>query len=95
MERELEFERWQRGRVPRLTAGMRVMMAAVELAGSRPVSEVRFGRTQDRRAWVAGERKAKRVLRELIGLGLIEVMSLSPARYRVTRLGRLARELWR
>ena len=29
-------------------------------------------------------------LRELIGLGLIEVVGLSPGRYRVTRLGREA-----
>jgi len=33
-------------------------------------------------------RERVRVLRRLLGLGLIEVMGVMPARYRVTRLGR-------
>jgi hypothetical protein len=76
-------------RIPVLTEGMRLTIAAIDLAGGRPLSEARFNRAG------GGEDYAvqTRVLRDLLSKGLIEVVSLGPAVYRVTKLGRLARSM--
>jgi hypothetical protein len=89
MDRQLEFERWRRSRAPRLTEAMRLALAAVELCGGGPLSARRFSRPGGGGAY----RVEARVLRRLIREGLVQVMSLQPAVYRVTRLGRLARRL--
>ena len=90
MDRQLEFERWRRRRLPQLTDPMRVMLRAIDLAGGDGLSAGNFRRPGGQ-AWhcVFGKGHGARVLRRLLALGLIEVMGVSPARYRVTRLGRL------
>ena len=66
-------------RVPELTDTRRRVLARLEAAGCEVVG---FDR-------VHGELAI--TLRWLIAQGLIEVMAVSPARYRVTKLGRIAR----
>ena len=90
---QLEFERWRRRRLPLLTAQQRLVLAAIVLAAGRPLSEVSMRevgvmRDFDVRGWKRGG-----VFKRLLAMGLIEVVSLSPAVYRVTRLGRLTRSL--
>jgi len=76
-------------RVPELTEAMRLALAAIEIAGCRPLSEQRFRFPGDN-----GEYEVSAVvLQRLIRKGLIEVMGLGPAVYRVTKLGRLARSM--
>jgi len=67
--------------VPRLTDCEREVLVKLEVAGGLA-------------AWW-GEKNRNRVVRELVRKGLIEVMGLSPAIYRVTRLGVLARRVGR
>ena len=88
MDRQLEFDRWLRHRVPRLTDAMRVGLKAVELAGGRPLCEMCF--QHDGRN---GYEVSAPVLKRLLRLRLIEVMGLGPAVYRLTKLGRVARSL--
>ena len=78
-------------RVPSLSAGMMAMIDGIEAAGGRPFSQVRFLRRGV--AYEIEDRSRKRILVRLLREGLIEVMGLSPAVYRVTELGRLARRL--
>jgi hypothetical protein len=91
LERDLADLRREEGRfarVPGLTLEMRLALDAVELCGGRAFCErsfVLFGG--------GGYRVKSRVLKRLIREGLIEVMGLGPAVYRVTKLGRIARSL--
>jgi hypothetical protein len=91
LERDLADLRREEGRfarVPRLTLEMRLALDTVELCGGRAFCErsfVLFGG--------GGYRVKSRVLKRLIREGLIEVMGLGPAVYRVTKLGRIARSL--
>ena len=64
--------------IPRLTPGQYRALCLLE-AGWPDVSEAPF--------------ITARVLRELIRMRCIQVMAMSPARYRVTKLGRVARSL--
>ena len=77
-------------RVPELSDAMRLALQWLEVLGGRPLSEHPNFRREDE-----AERRSIRpvVLKKLIRLGLIEVMGLSPARYRVTKLGKVARSL--
>ena len=79
-------------RVPRLTEGRELVLEAIELGGGI-ITERDFRHVSYGSVWRIGEKNRKRVLRRLIGEGLIEVMGASPAVYRVTALGRLARRL--
>ena len=91
-----EFERWRRQRLPKISAAERLAMVAIELCRGRPLSAVKFRLATEGEEWRALWRRrgmAKRLLRRLIDAGLIEVVSLGPAVYRVTRLGRLTRRL--
>src|SRR5215472_2574028 len=74
-------------RVPELTVAMRLALAAIELCGGGPLSERRFNHPGGGPPYEV----SARVLRRLIREGLIEVMGASPAVYRVTYLGRMAR----
>ena len=89
MERQVEFERWRKKRLLKLTLTQRLALEAVELSGGASFyqREVRFV--------IGGKsyRVTAGVLRFLIREGLVEVQALGPARYRVTRLGRLTRSL--
>ena len=87
------IERWRRGRYPRLSEGMRRVLDAIELSPGGLLSEVNFRRYGGGGPWSASNRETKRLLRGLIELGLVEVMGISPGRYRVTRLGKLTRGL--
>ena len=77
-------------RVPDLSDAMRLALQWLEVLGGRPLSEHPNFRREDE-----AERRSIRpvVLKKLIREGLIEVMGLSPARYRVTKLGKFARSL--
>ena len=75
-------------KVPGLTLEMRLALDAVELCGGRAFCERSFVLF-----WGGGYRVKSRVLKRLITEGLIEVMGLGPAVYRVTTLGRIARSL--
>ena len=79
--------------VPRLSAGMMAMIDGIEAAGGRPFGELRF--LQHGRPYLIEDRSRKRILVRLLHERLIEVVGLSPAVYRVTELGRLARRLRR
>ena len=92
IDRRLEFECWRRGRVPRLSRAQRVMLEAVELAENGALFRKIFS-AGGLRWHVDATNTRKAVLRRLIGMGLVEVMGAGPARYRLTRLGRLTREL--
>src|SRR5262245_39441710 len=77
--------------LPELTEGMRLALIAIELAAGRPLCEVKFARPDGEVGY-----KARSVeLRKLLRKGLIAVVSLSPAVYRITKLGRIAREFRR
>ena len=94
--RDRGFERWRRGRLPRLDGEAVLMLMAVWLAGGRALSEVHFRRAGGGRWYLDwGKGHGRRILRRLIRERLIEVVGLSPARYRLTRLGRIVRELRR
>ena len=69
--------------VPRLTVGMREVLEAVERCEGRPLSEVRF--TRRGREWRVDTRMMRRVMKRLLREGLIEVMGLGPAVYRLTK----------
>ena len=71
------------GRLPELTIPMLIALRAIELAGGRPLHAVRFRHPGDGKDY----RVSTAVLRHLIRDGLIEVMGVAPAVYRVTRLG--------
>jgi len=74
--------------VPALTEAMRLALEAVELAGGGALCERRVSRPVGGEAYEVDARILKQLIRE----GLIEVMGLAPAVYRVTKLGRLARK---
>ena len=101
MERQAEFERWRRKRLPKITDEQRVVMIAIDLAYGRPLSVVGFRMVAGGKRWrrpAAGQQwrskyNGAKALRVLLARGLIEVVSLGPAVYRVTRLGRLTRRL--
>ena len=78
-------------RVPRLRVGMAAMIDGVELAAGAPFSRLRF--TLGGRPYEIDDRSRKRILVRLLHARLIEVVGLSPAVYRVTRLGKVARRL--
>ena len=80
-------------RVPRLSVGMVAMIDGIEAAGGRPFSELKFLRRGV--PYEIEDRSRKRILVRLLRQGLIEVVGLSPAVYRVTRLGGIARRLRR
>jgi hypothetical protein len=65
--------------VPRLTAREVRALGLIELGWPGPM--------------LGDERIATRVLRGLIRQRCIQVMAVSPARYRVTKLGKVARSL--
>ena len=67
---------------------MRLALQWLEMLEGRPLCEHLNFRRMDE-----AERRSIRpvVLKRLIREGLIEVMGLSPARYRVTKLGKVAR----
>jgi hypothetical protein len=71
------------GRLPELTIPMLIALRAIELAGGRPLHAVRFRHPGDGKDY----RVSTVVLRHLNRDGLIEVMGVAPAVYRVTRLG--------
>ena len=75
-------------RVPDLSDAMRLALQWLEMLECRPLCEHPNFRQMDE-----AERRSIRpvVLKRLIREGLIEVMGLSPARYRVTKLGKVAR----
>ena len=77
-------------RVPDLSDAMRLALQWLEMLEGRPLCEHLNFRRMDE-----AERRSIRpvVLKRLIREGLIEVMGLSPARYRVTKLGKVARSL--
>jgi hypothetical protein len=78
--------------VPRLTVPMRVALEAIVLADGLPLVERDFVRAGER--WrLSASRSNVRVLKRLLAEGLIEVMGLGPAVYRLTKLGRVARSL--
>lgn len=81
--------------LPRLTAEQRVLMAAIDLAGGRPLCEVELrhpdGREYTFTEWGEGQRVT--AFRRLIRDGLVEVVSMGPAVYRVTRLGQAMRRV--
>jgi hypothetical protein len=94
-ERQLELlKRNEMGlrRVPELTGPMRLALEAIELCNGRPLSEARFRRHADGDG-VSVVQFSPRVLKRLICEGLIEVMGLAPAVYRLTKPGRVARSL--
>ena len=72
---------------------MAAMIDGIEAAEGRPFSELRFLRAGQ--AYEIEDRSRKRILVRLLHERLIEVVSLSPAVYRVTRLGGIARRLRR
>ena len=43
-DRRREFERWRRGRLPRLSEAGRVMLEAIALAAGGGLSEIRYHR---------------------------------------------------
>jgi len=93
MERQLELLRGGREglrRVPELSDAMRLTLTAVELCAGAPLWQRRF-RRPGREGYIVSPRALKRCIRE----GLVEVVSLAPAVYRVTRLGAIARKLRR
>ena len=77
-------------RVPELTEAMRLALQWIEWLEGRPLCEHLHFRRMDE-----AERRSisAPVLRKLIRLGLVEVMGLAPGRYRVTKLGKVARSL--
>jgi hypothetical protein len=83
------FPRSPSQRVPALTEAMRLALEAVELAGGGVLCEPRVSRSGGGEAYEVDARVLKRLIRE----GLIEVMGLAPAVYRVMKLGRLARSM--
>ena len=101
MERQAEFERWRRKRLPEITEEQRAVMTAIELACGRPLSLVGFrmvaGGKRWRRVASGADWRSKldgaKAVRCLVRRGLMEVVGLGRAVYRVTRLGRLTRGL--
>src|SRR5215472_7235028 len=84
MRREVQL--FRRGRfvgVPRLTGGEDRVLGRLVVWGCEVYPREFVGQ------WGRGE---TRILRSLVGKGCVEVMGVSPARYRVTKLGRIA---WR
>ena len=71
---------WRLVSIPKLTADQHALLGELEGGGLGEVS------------WAAGRARI-RVLRRLIGLGCVEVMGMSSGRYRVTKLGKVARSL--
>ena len=78
-------------RIPRLSMAERLALEAILLAGGRSLSEVEFSGVNGGVGYCALWWKQAGVLRGLIREGLVEVMSLGPAVYRVTKLGEIAR----
>jgi hypothetical protein len=75
-------------KVPELTLAMRIALEAIELCAGEPFCGRQFRRPGgDPYQITAG------ILRKLLREGLIEVMELGPAVYRLTKLGRVARSL--
>ena len=76
--------------VPELTEAMRLALQWIDWLEGRPLCEHLHFRRMDQ-----AERRSisAPVLRKLIRLGLVEVMGLAPGRYRVTKLGKVARSL--
>ena len=80
------FPRSPGQRVPELTLPMRMALEAIELCAGEPFCGRQFRRPGgDPYQITAG------ILRKLLREGLIEVMGLGPAVYRLTKLGRVAR----
>ena len=77
-------------RVPESTEAMQLALQWIEWLERRPLREHLHFRRMDE-----SERRSisAPVLRKLIRLGLVEVMGLAPERYRVTKLGNVARSL--
>jgi hypothetical protein len=75
-------------RVPELTLPMRIALEAIELCAGEP-----FCGRQFRRPWGDPYQIRRGFCANRYGRGLIEVMGLGPAVYRLTKLGRVARSL--
>lgn len=75
-------------RVPRLTTGMRRVMAAIL------VKEMLLDRRQMALSNLLRRKVDTRTLRRLIALGCVEVSPGMPATYIVTRLGHIARKMY-
>ena len=71
--------------VPRLSARQRAVLGELEVLECRGKGQV--GGFEQARSGLTG------ILRALIRKGCIQVMGVSPARYRITRLGRVARRV--
>ena len=82
------FPRSPGQRVPELTLPMRIALEAIELCAGEP-----FCGRQFRRPGGDPYQITARILRKLLREGLIGVMGLGPAVYRLTKLGRVARSL--
>jgi hypothetical protein len=93
MERQLEMLTPREGlrRIPELTEPMRLALTAIELCGGLPLAVRRLSRVGSSEPYEVDARVLKRLIRER----LIEVVSLAPAVYRVTKLGRIAHSLVR
>jgi len=86
MRREVQlFPRGPFVRVPRLTGGEDRVLRRLVMRGCEDYP------AEWRGQWGRGE---TRILRSLVGKGCVEVMGVSPARYRVTKLGRIARQVF-